>query len=609
MEKTVAKLKTPLLVFLHDTVMIPIAWFLAYWLRFSVTGVEAGFWDFAVQVFPLLAIVQMLSYWYFGLYRGVWRFASLPDLFRIIKSVVLASVIVIGSLFLFTRLQNIPRAVFPIYTVLLVVFLGGSRLLYRYVKEHAKLIRRNKRVLIIGAGQAGELLVRDLLRADNHDFLPVAFVDDAIAKQGQEIHGIRVVGTSADIKKLVNKLGINFAIIALPSATAEEMAKIIEICRSAEIKFQTLPSISELATHDVTFKSLREVDVADLLGREQVKIDWQEVQKAITGKVILISGGGGSIGSEICRQVAKLKPKAMVVLERAEFNLYYLDQEIRATFPSLNFVTYLGSVADKLLVKHVLVETKPDIIFHAAAYKHVPILESQIYSAIANNVVGTKVLAEAAIEAGVKKFVMVSTDKAVRPTNVMGATKRLAEKICQSFSADKTQFITVRFGNVLGSSGSVVPLFKKQLAAGGPLTVTHPDITRYFMTIPEAVILILQTCVLGSGGEIFVLDMGKPIKITYLAEQIIRLSGKQPGIDVQIEYTGLRPGEKMHEELFYQNEEMVGTQHKKVFRALSNGVDANFASKLHALEKALTKDDNCELLSLLQLLVPEFRKS
>ncbi|MCL5260497.1 MAG: polysaccharide biosynthesis protein, partial [Gammaproteobacteria bacterium] len=374
----------------------------------------------------------------------------------------------------------------------------------------------------------------------------------------------------------------------------------------AHINFQTLPSISELAAGDVTLKSLREVDVEDLLGREQVAINWQEVQNVITGKVILISGGGGSIGSEICRQVARLKPQALVVLERAEFNLYQLQQEITANFPELNFITYLGSVADKLLVKNILHETKPDMIFHAAAYKHVPILETQIYSAITNNVIGTKTLAEAAVAAGIKKFVMVSTDKAVHPTNIMGATKRLAEMICQSYSNDKTQFITVRFGNVLGSSGSVVPLFKKQLAAGGPITVTHPEITRYFMTIPEAVCLILQTCVLGKGGEIFVLDMGEPVKIAYLAEQIIRLSGKQPGVDVKIVYTGLRPGEKMHEELFYQNEEMVYTQHKKVFRAISNGVAHDFNSHLHTLEKALTKDDSAELDHLLKQLVPEF---
>lgn len=606
MEKTIAKIKIPLLVFLHDTLMIPIAWFLAYWIRFSIVGIKQGPWGFALYVFPFLLLVQIISYWYFGLYRGVWRFASLPDLVRIIKAVFVGSVIVIGSLFLFTRLQDIPRAIFPIYITILVVLLGGSRFIYRYFKEHRSVTRKNKRTLIIGAGQAGELLVRDLLRASNHDYLPVAFVDDDLTKQGQEIHRVRVVGTCFDIKKIVNKFGINFAIIALPSASAEEMRKIVETCRSTEIEFQTLPSISELATHDVTVGALREVDVADLLGREQVKIDWQEVQKVISGKVVLISGGGGSIGSEICRQVAKLKPKSLVVFERAEFNLYQIEQEIRNNYPELNFITFLGSVADKLFVKHVLSETHPDMIFHAAAYKHVPILESQVYSAIANNVVGTKILAEAAIEAGVKKFVMVSTDKAVRPTNVMGATKRLAEMICQSYNCDKTQFITTRFGNVLGSSGSVVPLFKKQLATGGPLTVTHPDITRYFMTIPEAVVLILQTCVLGNGGEIFVLDMGEPIKITYLAEQIIRLSGKQPGVDVQIVYTGLRPGEKMHEELFYQNEEMVGTGHKKVFRALSNGVSDGFNAKLHSLEKELTKDNYTELLKLLQQLVPEF---
>lgn len=609
MRTKIIKLKTTVFVFVYDMLMIPIAWFLSYWLRFNTIDLSQSTIVFALQVFPFLAGIQVFFFWYFGLYRGVWRFASLPDLIRIIKAVVIACAVMIGVLFLGTRLQYIPRTVFPIYCVLLIVFLGGSRMLYRYFKEHVQLSHKNTRVLIIGAGSAGELLVRDLLRASNHDYFPIGFVDDALDKQGKEIHGIRVLGVSKDIKKIVERENVDLALIALPSANSQQMRKVVEACRDAKVKFQTLPSIGELASSDVTLNSLREVDVEDLLGREPVAIDWHEVQGAIQAKVILISGGGGSIGSEICRQVARLKPKTLVVLERAEFNLYQLQQEITELFPDLSFVTYLGSVADKLLVQQILEATRPEIIFHAAAYKHVPILESQAYAACANNVVGTKVLAEAAIAAGVKKFVMVSTDKAVRPTNVMGATKRLAEMICQTYVGHDTKFITVRFGNVLGSSGSVVPLFKKQLLAGGPITVTHPEITRYFMTIPEAVCLILQTCVLAHGGEVFVLDMGQPVKILYLAEQIIRLSGKEPGIDVKIVYTGLRPGEKLHEELFYKDEKIVRTKHLKVFQAQSNGLSVGFSNNLEALEAAVARADNHAAFKFLQQLVPEFKTS
>jgi len=601
------KLYYRLIISLFDLCMVPLAWFGAYWLRYNLSDIPEAAVHQAVATLPWVIVIQAIFFWYFGVYRGIWRFVSVSDLLRIIKAAVLGCITFAILLFFYMRLENVPRSAFPLYIVLLIILLGGPRLMYRIFKEWRSGKNKNQRALIIGAGSAGELLVRDLLRSTNHQYLPVAFVDDSISKHGQEIHGIRVLGGCSKIKEIVEKKSIDVALIALPSAAAQEMQQIVEYCRSANIPFQTLPSISELASGEVTLSSLREVAVEDLLGREQVELDWQEIKKTIAGKTILISGGGGSIGSEICRQVAKLNPKGLVVLENSEYNLYQLQQEISANFPELNFQVYLGSVTDKFLVERVLAETKPNIIFHAAAYKHVPILEKQVYVAITNNVVGTKVLASSAINAGVDKFILISTDKAVRPANVMGATKRLAEMVCQYYNnKNHTKFITVRFGNVLGSSGSVVPLFKKQLISGGPITVTHPDITRFFMTIPEAVRLILQACVLSSGGEIFVLDMGEPIKIKFLAEQIIRLSGKEPDVDIKIVYTGLRPGEKLHEELFYQHEEIMRTKHRKIMQARSSSINDDFMQRVENLQSILQHDDATKLQLLLRELVPDF---
>lgn len=599
-----SRFKTWLVVF-HDIIMIPIAWFLAYWLRFSVLGFNNQHLVFALQVLPIILVVQTIFNWYFGLYRGMWRFASIPDLARIIKAVVAGVIISAGIIFFVSRLQDVPRVIFPLFGFMLIALLSGPRLIYRYLKDRSQYRGKTKRALIVGAGAAAEALVRDLLRSPNHDYHPVAFVDDDPQKIGKEIHGIRVMGSCANIKKTIDRKNIDVAIIAIPSASANQMRQIVDYCRHANIEFQTVPGLSELASGSVTINTLREVAVSDLLGREQVTLDWKEINRSIKDKIVLVSGGGGSIGSEICRQVARLLPKELVVIEHSELNIYQLQSEMKASYPNLDFRYYLSSVADKLLMQKILSTVKPDIVFHAAAYKHVPILENQIYSAVRNNVIGTKNVAEAAIAAGVSKFVLISTDKAVRPGNVMGTTKRLAEIVCQHCNfKSKTQFITVRFGNVLGSSGSVVPLFKKQLEQGGPITVTHPEVTRFFMTIPEAVQLILQACVLGSGGEIFVLDMGEPIKISYLAEQMIRLSGKEPGVDIEIVYSGLRPGEKLHEELFYKDEDIVRTKHKKIFQAKSNiqGDEHNLEEIWTTLQRA----DEDELFAMLRNFVPEF---
>ncbi|MFA6409677.1 MAG: nucleoside-diphosphate sugar epimerase/dehydratase [Gammaproteobacteria bacterium] len=600
--------KSLAIAFFHDMLMIPLAWVLAYWLRYSLDGLNLAVNFSVLEVLFVIIGMQVIFYWYFGVQRSIWRFTSLSDLVSIVKSVIASSLASVAMLFWLDALQDIPRSIFPIYAVLLIALLSGSRLFCRYLKERYRSNLQCKRVLIIGAGNAGEILVRDLLRSKNHSYRPVAFVDDSRSKQGKEIHGLRVLGKIDDIPKIVMLKKIDCIVIAIPSAKAAEMRRIVELCRITKIPFQTLPSLREIAAGEVTMNALREVSVEDLLGRDEVRINWQELKAGIQDEIVLVSGGGGSIGSEICRQVAKLHPKALVVIENCEFNLYKLQQEIYSDFPNLSCALYLGSIADEALVRSILRENKPNIIFHAAAYKHVPLLESQPYSAYINNVLGTKVFASEAVAAEVDKFVLISTDKAVRPANIMGATKRIAEMICQRLNGKGiTKFITVRFGNVLGSSGSVIGLFKEQLAHGGPLTVTHPDMTRFFMTIPEAVLLILQACFLGKGGESFVLDMGEPIKISYLAEQMIRLSGKEVGTDVDIVYSGLRPGEKLYEELFYKHENIAPTLHEKILQATESLEERleNLEEKIEKLGETIYSDCKEEFHQALHVLVPE----
>jgi len=597
---------------LYDIVCIPSAWLLAYWMRFNLGPIPSDEFKQALFfLFPLF-VLQLLSYWLFNLNRGIWRFASLPDLLRIVKSVLLAACLLMVVAFFYNRLQGIPRSVPIIYCLLLITFLGGGRFFIRTLSNRTASVHKKIRVLIVGAGQAGEGLIRDLLRTHVHPYHPVAFVDDDKQKQGKEIHGIRVVGTCSNISKITENHAIALIFIALPSADSVNIRRVIGECKKTGLPIRTLPSLNDLTSDGISMRSLRELKLEDLLGRDSVKLNWQEIEACVKNKKILISGGGGSIGSELCRQIARLRPSELIIIEHSEFNLYNLQMELCEKYPILFLQCYLADVTDKIAVDRIIQAHKPEMVFHAAAYKHVPLLENQIRSALRNNVIGTQVIAEASILAGVKTFVLISSDKAVNPSNVMGASKRAAEIICQNFSNTATlptRFITVRFGNVLGSAGSVVPLFQKQIAQGGPVTVTHPDITRFFMSISEACQLILQASAMGKGGEVFVLDMGKPIKIQDLAEQMISLAGRRPGDDIKIIYTRLRPGEKMHEELFYQNEQLVKTQHKKILKAYSSGVDpAVLSDILLAIHKACEEFDIDLLISALLRLVPGFNK-
>jgi FlaA1/EpsC-like NDP-sugar epimerase len=607
MNRLVARLRTRATVFIHDLVMIPLAWLGAYWLRFNLGDIPEEYLVQALEWLPWVLVLQGAMFWYHGLYRGVWRFASMPDLARIVQAVTWG-VALFGLLtYLFGPIPRVPRSVYLLDFVLLVALLGGPRFVYRWVKDRRLTGGQGKQALIVGAGRAGEMLARDLLRDPGHTYRPVAFVDDDLRKKGKDIHGLPVIGGCDDIPAVVARHGIELILLALPSATPPELRRIVELCERTGVAFRILPRMQDLVTGQVSLKELRDVQIDDLLGRAVVSLDWNAITAAHRGKTILISGGGGSIGSELCRQIARLDPARLIVLERNEYNLYRVELELLRLYPRLPLSVVLGDVGDALAVERLLQAWRPQVVFHAAAYKHVPMLEDQVRAAVVNNVLATRTLAAACDRHGCESFVMISTDKAVNPGNVMGTTKRVAELYCQGLNLrSRTRFITVRFGNVLGSTGSVIPLFQQQIAAGGPVTVTDPEVTRYFMTTSEAAQLILQAGVLGRGGEIFVLDMGEPIKISYLAEQLIRLSGKRPGEDIAIVYTGLRPGEKLSEELFHDVEALADTTHPKIRLAQGPAGDLEALERgLAALERACEQPDEGQLRALLATFVAD----
>jgi len=568
LKSLVNKLLSRSVAFVHDLLMVPLAWLAAYWLRFNLEEIPGPMLNYAYWALLLIVPVQVVVFRLFGLYRGVWRFASMPDLARIVKAVAVGLALSMATVFAITRLHGVPRSVPVLYGLLLVVFLSTPRLIYRWLKDHRFRLATGKRVLIVGAGQAGEMLVRDFLRGNAPGYQPIAFVDDDRRKWGREIQGVRVLAGTDAIPRLVSELEIEVIVLAVPSAGSEQLRRLVELVEQTGLPFRTVPRLEALMSGQVSVNQLRPLSIEDLLGREPVSLDWPGIEAGLRGKIILVTGAGGSIGSELCRQIARLDPAQLILFENGEFNLYTVERDLRKRFPQLPLQVHLCDVRDEPAVRRAFELHRPQIVFHAAAYKQVPMLESQVREAVWNNVVGTLTVARAADHYDCSEFVLISTDKAVNPANVMGVTKRVAEIYCQNFNRhSKTRFITVRFGNVLGSAGSVVPLFRRQIAEGGPVTVTHPEIQRYFMTIPEACQLIMQAGVLGTGGEIFVLDMDEPVRIHYLAEQMIRLSGKIPAQDIEIVYTGLRPGEKLTEELFHPREHLTKTENDKILLA------------------------------------------
>ncbi len=588
--------------------MVLLAWSGAYWLRFNLDIIPKFFLTHVQQDLPYVILIQGVVFWGVGLYRGVWQFSSMPDLIRITQASVLGVVLIVLSFFLYDRMDGVPRAVVPLYLFLLLLFLCVPRFCYRFFKEYVIREHSGKRALIIGAGTAGEMLARDLLRQADSGYLPVGFLDDDLRKRHSDVRGIRVLGPVDRLNKYIKKQNAEILLIAIPSANDAQMRTIVERCEQSGLPFLTLPSVKNLLSTQILGDKLRDVSIEDILGRAPVAMDWEAISASLKGQTILVTGGGGSIGSELCKQLARVQPGILVVLDQSEYNLYAIDSELHQLFPQLQRHAILGDVANPQTVASILTEYRPKIVFHAAAYKHVPLLEHQAREAVNNNLVGTMILAQASIEHAIERFVLISTDKAVQPSSIMGATKRAAEIYCQHLAnTSPTRFMTVRFGNVLDSAGSVVPLFRKQIRLGGPVTVTHPEMSRYFMTIPEACQLIMKAATIGQGAEIFVLDMGEPIKISYLAEQMIRLSGKRPGVDIQISYIGLRPGEKLHETLHHPSEQIEPSGYDKLLkvraRSCKNGEWLEICRLLAEQCQTLTET---ELVSLLSRLIPDY---
>jgi len=596
-------------VIIHDLFMSVLAWQFVWWARFNFSFPFEN-WEKSFLLIPIVVLTQMIVFRRFRLYRGIWRFASIPDLWNIFRASIFGALSITLICFILFRLEGIPRSILILYPFFLMFFLGGPRLSYRVWKDHSLSINtmsNSKRVLVIGSGRASEMLVREIIREGS--YIPVGLLDDNPQLKSSEMHGVRVLGDIGRVEEICEKHDVDIILISIPSATGQEMRTIVEKCEATNLPIKTLPGIQDMVSGSEALAKLREVSIEDLLGRERIELDWKNVQKELANKIILVTGGGGSIGSELCYQISKLAPEKLIIFERSEFNLYKIEQALSNSPASIEFV--LGDLCDLDKVDHVLKKYTPEIIFHAAAYKHVPILERDAREGVRNNILGTKNIADMANKHRCARFMLISTDKAVNPTNVLGATKRIAEHYIESINRiSKTNYVTVRFGNVLGSDGSVVPLFKEQINNGGPVTVTHPEVTRYFMTIREACQLILQASKMGKGGEIYVLDMGEPVKINYLAEQMIRLSGLVPNKDINIEYSGLRPGEKMYEELFYGNEIREKTSHNKILLAKHPEKDSNNIDiKMNEIIDSINKFDNDKLKVLLRNLAPSINEN
>lgn len=572
-----------LAAFTHDIAVATIVWLMAYWIRFNF-DIPATFlttmWLNLLWVIPL----QASSFFAFGLYQGVWRFASIPDLKRILKAIGVGGLLIASIYLMLKPFGVIPRSVLLLNPILLLLAMGASRFACRAWKEHHQygaLIGKGKPVIVLGAGEAAIALVKDLARSEAWQV--VGLLDDDRAMVGRQLFGTKVLGVISDLPRLASEFEVKHVIVAMPSVDHAKRRAAVDIANAGKMTVLTVPAFDDLMSGKVSISQIRQVEVEDLLGREPVQLDVLGLHDLIEHNAVLVTGAGGSIGSELCRQVLKYHPSQLICVDTSEYALYQIEQEFSQLGldgkTDIRFVT--ANVRNALRIKALLTIYQPTVVYHAAAYKHVPLMENvNVAEALANNVLGTYTVANACKEAAVSKFVLVSTDKAVNPTNVMGASKRLAEMVCQGLQGKSgTKFVTVRFGNVLGSSGSVIPKFRAQIANGGPVTITHPEITRYFMSIPEAAQLVMQAGMMGAGGEIFVLDMGESVKIVNLAKDMIRLSGLAED-EIKIVYTGLRPGEKLYEELLADDEHTLPTPHDKLRIALARSADMTWVKKL-----------------------------
>lgn len=602
-----------IILILLDAIWIIVAGYGALLLRFNGPIPEKYFYHLSVMLLPMI-ICGIFIFYYFKMYLSLWQFASIAELKNILYATSISSLANVCILEIFNN--GLPRSCYFIYFLLITMFLGGSRLIYRLIqlrKEYSgfnniKLKQELEKVMIIGAGLAGEKIYREIINSKAVYKEVMCFIDDDCSKHNRTVHGVKIYGSREKIVEAAEKYKIKEILVAIPSANKKELAGILNICKETKCKIKILPGIYQLLNGDISISDLKKVEVQDLLGREPIKVNFEDIMSYVTDKVVMVTGGGGSIGSELCRQVAGNQPKQLIIVDIYENSAYEIQLELKRKYPKLKLEVMIASVRNAKRVEALFKRFHPEIVYHAAAHKHVPLMEDSPNEAVKNNIFGTVNVAKAASKYDCKRFILISTDKAVNPTNIMGATKRICEMIVQSYNKkSKTEFVAVRFGNVLGSNGSVIPLFKKQIRKGGPVTVTHPDITRYFMTIPEAVSLVLQAGAYASGGEIFILDMGKPVKIVDMARNLIKLSGYEPDIDIKIEYTGLRPGEKLYEELLMKEEGLQETPNNLIHIGKPIDIDEkDFHEKLKILKEKVYEEVK-DVRPLIQELVPTYK--
>ena len=603
------------LLIIADILSVVFSSFLSILIRLDFQNIDWIFWNNYLDFILLDILIVIAVYWIFNMYRSMWKFASMVELRNLIYATFAHGFI---RLFLYVLVFGyaLPRSWYLLDPIFLLMCSGTIRFMYRNIRslrnQSFHPLKKNEEnktnVMIIGAGEAGNILLREMILSQHLDKKVVCLIDDDPFLKGKYMNGVRIVGDRDQIIESVEKYDIKEIYIALPSATAKDRSDILEICKNTNCKLKTLPGIYQMVTGEVSISKLKDVEIEDLLGREPIRVNLQQISSYMKDKVIMVTGGGGSIGSELCRQIAANKPKQLIIVDIYENNAYAIQMELVRKYPELDLQVRIASIRDEYKVDCLFNEFRPDLVYHAAAHKHVPLMEDSTNEAIKNNVFGTLNLVKAADKYNVKRFVQISTDKAVNPTNIMGATKRMCEMIIQSYDKlSNTEFAAVRFGNVLGSNGSVIPLFKKQIAEGGPVTVTDRNIIRYFMTIPEAVSLVIQAGVYAQGGEIFVLDMGKPVRIDDLARNLIRLSGYTPDVDIPIVYTGLRPGEKLFEELLMNEEGMRKTENTSVFIGQPIELDENkYFEQLKEL-KILVQKESSDIKQKVSEIVPTYK--
>jgi FlaA1/EpsC-like NDP-sugar epimerase len=606
-------LKRTLLFLGSDAILFVLAFYLSFYIRFEGAIPDIHLRQFSIYL-PVFVGLKITAFYLFQIHRFTWSYVGLYELLKIFKVLTVCS-LVLSSLILFLAYEEsfrgFPRSVFLIDYALSLILVGGfmiSKRVYLHGKRYPLL--EQKRTLIIGAGNAGEQIVRDMRRTKDSPYLPVAFVDDDPGKKKVSIHGIKVVGNRKDIPRIVKNLEVEMAVIAMASVASKEIRDIVSYLHKAGInEIRIIPGTKEIMSRNISILDIKKIDLKDLLSREPIEIEYSQLRKNLEGKRILITGAGGSIGSELGRQIAQFDPNLLAVLDFDETELFHISQELRESHPGLKVFPVLGDILNKEKMAAVFHEMTPQLVFHAAAYKHVPVMEDFPEEAIRVNILGTRILAELSLQCGVEKFIFISTDKAVNPTSLMGASKRVAEMVITDLNhQEKTHFVAVRFGNVLGSRGSVIPIFQEQIKKGGPVTVTHPDMKRYFMTIPEAVLLVLQAGSMGHGGEVFVLDMGEQAKIYDVACELIRLSGLEPHKDIPVVFTGIRPGEKLFEEVLTAEEGVEPTVHQKIFKAkikkpLSR---ETLNEKIEKLKDFAQRQDRAAIIQTLQELIPAY---